>query len=167
MLKNLKKRTEGFTIIEVLIVLAIAGLILLVVFLAVPALQRNSRNNIKRSEASRVIGAVSEFSASKGGRPPVASDITELTTLANLGTDTTIAPTIPTTVLGITTAPTAVQILIVTGVVCNPAAIRRTGFTLTAAQYQTQVNTGTGSSAVALYSLEDSRGRQVTQCQGS
>ncbi|HPW47952.1 MAG TPA: prepilin-type N-terminal cleavage/methylation domain-containing protein, partial [Candidatus Saccharibacteria bacterium] len=36
-----KKDQKGFTIIEVLIVLAIAALILLIVFLAVPALQRN------------------------------------------------------------------------------------------------------------------------------
>lgn len=36
--------TEGFTIIEVLIVLAIAGVILLTIFLAVPALRRNERN---------------------------------------------------------------------------------------------------------------------------
>jgi prepilin-type N-terminal cleavage/methylation domain-containing protein len=34
----------GFTIIEVMIVLAIAGLILLIVFLAVPALEREARN---------------------------------------------------------------------------------------------------------------------------
>ena len=40
MLNKLKKSDkDGFTIIEVMIVLAIAGLILLIVFLAVPALQ--------------------------------------------------------------------------------------------------------------------------------
>jgi prepilin-type N-terminal cleavage/methylation domain-containing protein len=37
---NILKNKEGFTIIEVLIVLAIAGLIMLVVLLAVPGLQR-------------------------------------------------------------------------------------------------------------------------------
>ena len=35
---------KGFTIIEVMIVLALAGILMLVVLLAVPALQRNSRN---------------------------------------------------------------------------------------------------------------------------
>jgi prepilin-type N-terminal cleavage/methylation domain-containing protein len=44
MSKELTKKADGFTIIEVMIVLAIAGLIMLVVFLAVPSLQRNSRN---------------------------------------------------------------------------------------------------------------------------
>lgn len=60
MFSKLKKRTEGFTIIEVLIVLAIAGLIMLIVFLAVPALQRNQRNNTRTSEAGRWAAAVTE-----------------------------------------------------------------------------------------------------------
>ena len=53
MVGNQKSRQDGqgFTIIEVLIVLAIAGLIMVVVFLAVPALQRNSRNNSRKADA--------------------------------------------------------------------------------------------------------------------
>lgn len=54
------KREEGFTIIEVLIVLAIAGLIMLIVFLAVPTLQRNSRNTQRTNDASLVTAAVSD-----------------------------------------------------------------------------------------------------------
>jgi len=50
----------GFTIIEVLIVLAIAGLILLIVFLAVPALQRNSRNTQRKEDVSRMLSAAIE-----------------------------------------------------------------------------------------------------------
>ena len=73
MLQNIKKRTEGFTIIEVLIVLAIAGLIMLIVFLAVPALQRNSANNGRRSEASRVATAANDFVTNSNGTNPVAS----------------------------------------------------------------------------------------------
>lgn len=60
MYQNLKKKSEGFTIIEVLIVLAIAGLIMLIVFLAIPALQRNSRNNARNSDASRIASAMQE-----------------------------------------------------------------------------------------------------------
>jgi prepilin-type N-terminal cleavage/methylation domain-containing protein len=69
-LKNLRKRSEGFTIIEVLIVLAIAGLILLIVFLAVPALQRNSRNTQRKNDVSGVLGAVQEFANNNGGIMP-------------------------------------------------------------------------------------------------
>ncbi|MBS7346174.1 MAG: type II secretion system protein, partial [Candidatus Sacchiramonaceae bacterium] len=39
-----KHKKYGFTIIEVVLVLAIAGLIFLVVFIALPALQRNQRD---------------------------------------------------------------------------------------------------------------------------
>lgn len=70
MLKNIKKRTEGFTIIEVLIVLAIAGLILLIVFLAVPALQRNQRNTQRKNDVAAVQSAISNFSSNNNGSLP-------------------------------------------------------------------------------------------------
>ena len=68
--KQLKKKQEGFTIIEVLIVLAIAGLILLIVFLAVPALQRNSRNTQAKSAAASVLAVVNEYTANNNGSMP-------------------------------------------------------------------------------------------------
>ena len=74
-------REEGFTIIEVLIVLAIAGLIILIVFLAVPALQRNSRNTQRRNDVSALLGAVQEFSNNNGGDLPTAGD--KATVIAN------------------------------------------------------------------------------------
>lgn len=78
MLNNLRKRTEGFTIIEVLIVLAIAGLILLIVFLAVPALQRNNRNTQRNSDASRLGGSVSECLSAKNGQTTSCDTLAEL-----------------------------------------------------------------------------------------
>lgn len=68
MLTTNKKREEGFTIIEVMIVLAIAGLIMLVVFLAVPALQRNSRNTGRKNDVGRIANAVSEWQSNNNGR---------------------------------------------------------------------------------------------------
>lgn len=68
MYKNLKKQTEGFTIIEVLIVLAIAGLIMVVVFLAVPALQRNSRNTQRTNDASRIVAGINECMTNNNGK---------------------------------------------------------------------------------------------------
>ncbi|HEY5549870.1 MAG TPA: type II secretion system protein [Candidatus Saccharimonadales bacterium] len=65
-----KKLTKGFTIIEVLIVLAIAGLILAIVFLAVPALQRNSRNNSRINDAAHLAGLVNDYLANHGGVLP-------------------------------------------------------------------------------------------------
>ncbi len=73
MLHKLKNRKqEGFTIIEVLIVLAIAGLIILIVLLAVPALQRNGRNTATKSDASSLAGAISEFKSNNDGKNPTA-----------------------------------------------------------------------------------------------
>lgn len=70
-MSNIKKRSEGgFTIIEVLIVLAIAGLIMLIVFLAVPALQRNSRNTQRKNDASAVASAIANFISNNGGTLP-------------------------------------------------------------------------------------------------
>lgn len=82
MLNNLKrmKSEKGFTIIEVLIVLAIAGLILVIVFLAVPALQRSQRNNGRQAEASRLASAITNFTANNSGTAPAsASDVDSIT----------------------------------------------------------------------------------------
>jgi prepilin-type N-terminal cleavage/methylation domain-containing protein len=61
---------KGFTIIEVLIVLAIAGLILLIVLLAIPALQRSQRNNARKSDAGHVVSAINSFVADNNGVLP-------------------------------------------------------------------------------------------------
>src|SRR6266567_4574959 len=79
MLQKLKERNQGFTIIEVLIVLAIAGLIMLIVFLAVPALQRNSRNTSRKNDTARIATAIGNFVSNNNGTAPTD-------TLADLGT---------------------------------------------------------------------------------
>lgn len=83
MLTKIKKKTEGFTIVEVMIVLAIAGLILLVVLLAVPALNRNARNNRRRTDVTALLGAINEYSNNSSGElPGVASDFTDYARLS-------------------------------------------------------------------------------------
>ncbi len=77
MLNKIKNRKqEGFTIIEVLIVLAIAGLIMLIVFLAVPALQRNSRNSQRTNDASRISAAVTECLNNNNGKVASCNSLT-------------------------------------------------------------------------------------------
>lgn len=63
----LKKNNKGFTIIEVLIVLAIAGLIMLVVFLAVPALRRSAANSGRDNDAAKISSAVTECLSNHNG----------------------------------------------------------------------------------------------------
>jgi prepilin-type N-terminal cleavage/methylation domain-containing protein len=82
----MQKQQKGFTIIEVLIVLAIAGLILLIVFLAVPALQRNSRNTQRKSDVSALLGATNEYIANHQGQiPTTLAQLQELVSNAKLG----------------------------------------------------------------------------------
>lgn len=87
MLKQLQKRESqsGFTIIEVLIVLAIAGLILLIVFLAVPALQRNAHNTSIKNDVSSVLGAMSEYANNNDGALPTATTGSTATKLVVTG----------------------------------------------------------------------------------
>ncbi len=73
MLKNLlKKKSEGFTLIEVVIVLAIAGLILVIVFLAVAGAQRSRRDAQRRSDNARMLAQAEQFAASNAGAYPAA-----------------------------------------------------------------------------------------------
>jgi prepilin-type N-terminal cleavage/methylation domain-containing protein len=110
-LHKLKQRTEGFTIIEVLIVLAIAGLIILIVLLAVPALQRNSRNTSIKNDASALAGAVSSFQSNNDGAAPTTIDATGKVSSTVAGTSSEQAKLQPgTTVATITAQPTGAVI---------------------------------------------------------
>ncbi|MBI1952441.1 prepilin-type N-terminal cleavage/methylation domain-containing protein [Candidatus Saccharibacteria bacterium] len=59
-LQNKYLNKKGFTIIEIMIVLAVASLIMLIVFLAVPALQRNARNTNRTADATKIASSVNE-----------------------------------------------------------------------------------------------------------
>jgi len=69
-MKLLKTNDKGFTIIEVVLVLAIAGLIFLVVFLALPALQRSQRDTQRRSDVSRAMSQIAAYQSNSQGQVP-------------------------------------------------------------------------------------------------
>lgn len=78
-MKKITAKQSGFTIIEVVLVLAIAGLIFLVVFLALPQLQRSQRDSARQSDVGRLISAITTYSSNEGnGLPP--ADATDLQT---------------------------------------------------------------------------------------
>lgn len=60
----------GFTIIEVVLVLAIAGLIFLMVFIALPALQRSQRDTQRRQDLGRMTDYITQFQTNNNGRLP-------------------------------------------------------------------------------------------------
>lgn len=70
-----QKRSEGFTIIEVMIVLAIAALILVVVLVAIPQLQRNQRNQARQSIAARIVTEINNYAGNNNGRYPGAEEV--------------------------------------------------------------------------------------------
>jgi len=70
---NSKRTQKGFTIIEVVLVLAIAGLIFLMVFIALPALQRNTRDSQRKQDLSRLQTALSNYTGNNRGSLPSTS----------------------------------------------------------------------------------------------
>lgn len=154
------RKRGGFTIIEVMIVLAIAGLIMLIVFLAVPALQRSSRNTQRNSDVSAILGAVSDYISNNGGTLPnntaadadgVSVDITSTTAGANveparLGIYAPAAVSITATPPTNATFPDKDHVVVVTGYTCNATG--------------TGVGNASARTAAVLYSLEPA----VKQC---
>jgi prepilin-type N-terminal cleavage/methylation domain-containing protein len=155
MSNKLNKRNQGFTIIEVLIVLAIAGIIMLIVFLAVPALQRNSRNTQRRTDVANYLSAIAEWQANNSGKvPTLATDLTGangVNSLAKLGFYT--APT--TVVTGAQATALNVDTLqYVQGAQCSTVTVGQTV-------------AGTPKQVAARFAVEGSAGAAIAQCQDS
>lgn len=74
-MKQQNQTNKGFTIIEVVLVLAIAGLIFLMVFIALPALQRNQRDTARKNEASKVLSSITSYQSNNRGQPPNPNDL--------------------------------------------------------------------------------------------
>lgn len=71
------KRQSGFTIIEVVLVLAIAGLIFLIVFLALPQLQKSRRDTQRKNDVGRIMTLLTTYASTNSGNfPYLASEIT-------------------------------------------------------------------------------------------
>lgn len=155
MTNKLKKTdSKGFTIIEVMIVLAIAGLILLIVFLAVPALQRNSRNTQRKADSAHIGSLIGEYESNNNGKVP-ATVGTSGTVDLNIGapenfsiidtSKTTI--TVATSTTSFATAPSPDTVLIYENATCSNA---------TTPQYDASKR-----SVVVWYGIE---GKTTSQC---
>ena len=65
-----QKTKKGFTIIEVVLVLAIAGLIFMMVFLALPALQRAQKDTQRRDDMGRFAAQIANYQTNNRGQVP-------------------------------------------------------------------------------------------------
>lgn len=165
MIQKLQKRKpgmgRGFTIIEVMIVLAIAGLIMLIVFLAVPSLQRSSRNTQRKNDVSAVAAAIANYIDNNGGSVPAsvggtsdllvcgASCASGNTETAKLGYYTPANITLVANSASPTT-PTKDTVVIDVGYNCNST--------------NTGVGTASSRTAAILYAVETSSSNIAQQC---
>jgi prepilin-type N-terminal cleavage/methylation domain-containing protein len=67
---NLLKKEKGFTLIEIVLVLAIAGLLLVIVFLAVSGAQKSRRDTQRKNDLSRIAANVESFASNNNGCYP-------------------------------------------------------------------------------------------------
>lgn len=162
-------REEGFTIIEVLIVLAIAGLILLVVFLAVPALQRNSRNTQRKNDVTGMLGTLQEAINNNGGKVPTGTTAPAVVTdklgfyVAGDVDYNGVATTTGTVVNSMDTS----KVYIRNGLRCNNTIAAGTAsatFNVTGITTTTNANS---RSVVVLYAVEATGSNVQPQCQES
>ncbi len=77
---NVQKQEKGFTIIEVVLVLAIAALIFLMIFVALPALQRGQRDTARKNDQNTIVSAVNAWTGNHRGSLPKADDLDSLRT---------------------------------------------------------------------------------------
>lgn len=171
MISKIKNRdsASGFTIIEVLIVLAIAGLIMLIVFLAVPALQRSARNTQRKNDVAGILSGISTYVDNNGG------------TLPNAAGDYSMA-TPPTFLIGASGAQEQTKLGYYTayaaacgtaGDVCYGTATTITTdnaeifFAATCTNASTATTTGAGPRSFAVVYGIESNGAFASQCQAS
>lgn len=118
-----KQNNKGFTIIEVVLVLAIAGLIFLMVFIALPALQSSQRDTARKNDVSITLSAINSYAGNnRGALPTVASQIDTYVTNRSsntlAGTDGfTVAPAFVATV-----TPVDGKINIIPRAICGASA---------------------------------------------
>ena len=159
-------KAAGFTIIEVMIVLAIAGLIMAIVFLAIPALQKTNRNTQRKNDVSRISSLINDFVANNNGKLPSKLVFSGAVAAGELDLSKEKF-----SILDITTA-TSLTPTKCTAAACLTAAIT-TALIPDTVQYFTSADCGTGSNApvyntsarvyALYYGIE---GATTTQCIG-
>lgn len=172
---NQTQQKTGFTIIEVVLVLAIAGLIFLMVFIALPALQSSQRDQARKSDVSTMASAVSNFTGNNRGKFPTTTQLSGVSTgLPNTTTGKFggYAQSISTNITKITSVPSGSttttsrpvvdgEIVVVQGTRCGDSAVA-SGSPATATQRYT-----TGSARQFTVTTLIEAGGGSTFCQDS
>ena len=98
-------KKSGFTLIEIVIVLAIAALIMVIVFVAVQGAQRSRRDTTRKSDAARVLASLTQCAGDSNGSigtpavagPPAVAAVncaTQITTSGGTASSSLTGPTV-------------------------------------------------------------------------
>ncbi|MDB5179923.1 MAG: hypothetical protein JWN12_555 [Candidatus Saccharibacteria bacterium] len=171
--KEKAQNQKGFTIIEVVLVLAIAGLIFLMVFIALPALQSSQRDTARKGDVSGVASAITTYGSNNRGAFPTTVLLTgdpngkPATTGKFGGYITTVSSNIDTVTVQTAANPTATvvqgEIVVTQKTQCGTAAAA-TGAGATKSATETFTTGSTRQFTVVTY-LESGGG--VVYCQDS
>jgi len=83
-MSKLNKQSKGFTLIELVIVLAIAALVLAAILLAVGGAQRSQRDTTTKNSAGRVGSALQNYASNNNGAMPAANTALAANYLTNI-----------------------------------------------------------------------------------
>ena len=134
---KISRKKSGFTLIEIVIVLAIAALIMVIVFVAVQGAQRSRRDTTSRSNAAATLAAIEQYASNNSGSLP-SQDAAGVTAMANYVTNIKPTPAQDATATAPTTAPVSGTVIWAVNNTCSATAGALT--------------TKTGSSAVRYWS---------------
>lgn len=112
---------RGFTLIEVILVLAIAALIFLMVFIALPALQASQRDTARKNDASIVSAAITRYVSGEREAITASTDPDEIASYID---DLDQYDETSAVVLGVagTDTPEADEIMVYPAAKCNGSA---------------------------------------------
>ena len=151
-MKQHQAKQEGFTIIEMMLVLAIAALIFLMVFVALPALQRGQRDTARKNDVQNIAAAVTQYTSNNRGKFPDSNGLKGyLGDLSNLDKESI---TVQDNAGNGTVTPSTESAIVVKGVRCD--ATNSDGATLkkgTSKQFVVVTKLEAGGNGVA-YCLE-------------
>jgi prepilin-type N-terminal cleavage/methylation domain-containing protein len=88
-MKKSPAKKSGFTLIEIVIVLAIAALIMVIVFVAVQGAQRSRRDTTARNSASQALAAMEQYASNNSGTYPTAAIASYMTNIPDAALWTT------------------------------------------------------------------------------
>lgn len=150
-----KNKLKGFTIIEVVLVLAIAGLIFLMVFIALPALQRNQRDTARKNDVSTIASAVTTYTSNNRGTFPTAANLAGYLDDLSDNTDKTkitVNTSKPTTIASTSTLVADSAVVVVVGMKCG-----------TSSNTSQALSTGTARQFAVVTKLESGNGQLFCQ----